>query len=177
MIQPGRFTIISTTIDDGDVMKFELKVLDILRTYCKRPDGKYRPPTDLLALGPPDMPIESIEVTSNHDKSFKSISWAYPYTRLATEWSGVVRPHKGHLRCKSWEGPEEALYAKMRALIMNGIRSKELFDCKRGLSGVFMDEDDDAKAITGVVRPETYDGQHYRGICLRVTHEKPYSSE
>jgi len=40
MIQPGRFTILSTEIDGGDLMTLELKVLDTLRTYCKRPDGK-----------------------------------------------------------------------------------------------------------------------------------------
>jgi hypothetical protein len=59
MIQPGRFTILSTSIDDADVMKFELKALDTLRSYCKRPDGSYPPPTDLSTLGPPDLPIKS----------------------------------------------------------------------------------------------------------------------
>jgi hypothetical protein len=33
IIQPGRFTIVSTSIDDADVMKLELKVLDTLRSY------------------------------------------------------------------------------------------------------------------------------------------------
>jgi hypothetical protein len=42
-IQPGRFTIIGSEIDSGDVMRFELDVLDSLRAYCKRPDGKYAP--------------------------------------------------------------------------------------------------------------------------------------
>ena len=56
IIQPGRFTILSTSIDDGDVMKFRLKALDTLRSYCKRPDGSYPPPTDLFILGPPDLP-------------------------------------------------------------------------------------------------------------------------
>src|SRR3974377_1519425 len=46
MIQPGRFTILRTQIDEGDLMTLELKVLDTLRRdYCKRPDGKYPPPT------------------------------------------------------------------------------------------------------------------------------------
>ena len=56
MIQPGRFTILSTSIDDADVMKFELKALYTLRSYCKRSDGSYPPPTDLFTLGPPDLP-------------------------------------------------------------------------------------------------------------------------
>jgi hypothetical protein len=65
MIQPGRFTIITTSIDTPDVMKFELKVLGILRTYCSRPDGEYPAPADAFALGPPDMEVKSIKVTSN----------------------------------------------------------------------------------------------------------------
>jgi hypothetical protein len=51
MIEPGRFTIIGTSIDNADVMKLELKVLDTLRTYCNRPDGKYSPPVDIFTLG------------------------------------------------------------------------------------------------------------------------------
>lgn len=39
VIQPCRFTIVSTLIDDANRMAFELKALDTLRTYCKRPDG------------------------------------------------------------------------------------------------------------------------------------------
>ena len=94
MIQPGRFTIISTSIDDADVMKLGLKVLDTLRTYCNDPDWKYPAPTDLFTLGPPDMPIRSIEVTSSQTQlagrnyPFKMVSWPYPYTRLATQIQG-----------------------------------------------------------------------------------------
>jgi hypothetical protein len=76
MIQPGRFTIVSTVMDNADLMRFELKVLGILRTYCKRPDGKYQPPTDVFTLGPPDLPIESIEVTSAEQK-YKIAGWQY----------------------------------------------------------------------------------------------------
>jgi hypothetical protein len=36
IIQPGKFTVIETTIRNPDVIKFELKVLDTLRTYCAR---------------------------------------------------------------------------------------------------------------------------------------------
>jgi hypothetical protein len=33
-ISPGRFTIMSTEIDNPDVMKFELKTLSTLSSYC-----------------------------------------------------------------------------------------------------------------------------------------------
>jgi hypothetical protein len=64
ILQPGRFTIVSTSIDAADVMKLKLKVLDTLRTHCKQPSGTYPAPTDLFILGPPDMDVESIEVQS-----------------------------------------------------------------------------------------------------------------
>ena len=80
MLQPGRFTIVSTRIDDADVMKSELKVLDTLRTYCKQPDGKYPAPTDFFALGPPDLPIATIDVKS-YSSGPKYVYWYYPYDR------------------------------------------------------------------------------------------------
>jgi hypothetical protein len=45
-------------------MKFKLKVLSTLQTYCTRPDGQYPAPADVLTLGTPDIPIKSIEVKS-----------------------------------------------------------------------------------------------------------------
>ena len=86
IIQPGRFTIVSTTIDNPDVMRFELKVLDTLRSHCARPEGKYPAPADLLTLGPPNMPVQNIEVRSTTlygSSRSKLVEWQYPYTRLA----------------------------------------------------------------------------------------------
>jgi hypothetical protein len=48
LIQPGKFTIIYTVVSNPDFMRLELKALDILREYCKRDDGLYPAPTDLL---------------------------------------------------------------------------------------------------------------------------------
>ena len=163
MVQPGKFTIISTNIDDAETMKLELKVLSILKTYCGRPEGQYPAPTDAFVLGPPDMPVESIEVTGN------LVSWYYPYSRL-----GMLAG--AHLVCRKNGRTEEESYDQQRALIMSGLRSKELFDCKRGLSGFFIDEHDDpAKAIIGRVRADTYVANYYLGVCSRVTHEKPFA--
>ena len=82
MIVPGRFTIISTTIDNPDVMKFELTVLGTLQGYCMRPDGKYPAPTKLLALGPADMPVKTINVENNKKYQTRTVDWDYPYKRL-----------------------------------------------------------------------------------------------
>jgi hypothetical protein len=62
MIQSGRFAVVGTTVDNPDVMKLKLKVLATLRTFCGKPAGKYPAPADVFTLGPPDLPVESIEV-------------------------------------------------------------------------------------------------------------------
>ena len=108
IIQPGRFTIVRTLIASAERMAFELKALDTLRTYCKRPEGNYPPPTDVFTLGPPDLPVKSIEVkTKNHgslpgrrDQS-KTASWYYPYKRLAAEErDGTFSQWELYLACK-----------------------------------------------------------------------------
>jgi hypothetical protein len=183
MLQPGRFSIVSTDLDDPDVMKLKLKVLDTLRPYCKQPNGKYPAPTDLFILGPPDMEIESIEVqTVSHlvkgrDISSKFVFWHFPYDRLAVHTvKGKVLPMDGYLDCKD-ELPDEKNYFARRTEIMNGIRIKELFDCKRGLVGNYFHDDDDDNPITSFVHPRTHGHRIYDDICLRVTHETPYSPE
>lgn len=184
MIQPGRFTVISTTIDNPDVMKLELKVLSTLRTYCSRPDGEYPAPTDVFTLGRPDMPVKNVEVITKQTQlagktyPFKMISWSYPYMKLARKSQGQTEQSLAFLHCKQWDETEEKLYSEHRAAITNGFRSKELFDCKRGQTGMFIHEEDDpAKAITGFVRSGTYRHQYYLGVCYRVTHELPYDPE
>jgi hypothetical protein len=163
MLQPGRFTIVSATIDDADTMKLELKVLSILKTYCSRSEGQYPAPTDAFALGPPDMPVKSIEVKR------RLVIWYYPYSWLGKE-------PVAFLACRDNGRTEEELYEEQRASIMSGSRSKQLFDCKRGLYGEFAHEHDDpAKAIIGVVPADTYLANYYLGVCSRVTHEKPYA--
>jgi hypothetical protein len=86
MIQPGKFTIMSTSVDDADVIKLELKALDTLRNFCKRPDGKYPPPTDLFTLGPPDTPIKTIDVETRATQvAGKSRSSKYVFGNIPTK--------------------------------------------------------------------------------------------
>jgi hypothetical protein len=60
--------------------------------------------------------------------------------------------------------------------ITNGSRSKEIYDCKRGLSGIFLDENDDfTKApLISPVGPGTNGENYYRAVCLAVMHQEPY---
>jgi hypothetical protein len=167
-ISPGKFTIITTTIDNPDVMKFELKTLGTLRQYCARPDGKYPAPTELLQLGPPDLPVQQIEVDSTANGS-KGVSWEYPYRRLSAKyWSS--------LHCKLGSRTENELFMESYNRITNGQRSKEIYDCKRGLIGILVDENDDyTKApLISPVRPGSNGENYYRAVCLAVMHQEPY---
>jgi hypothetical protein len=178
MISPGRFTIMSTRIDNPDVMKLELKTITTLSSYCVRPDGKYPAPTELLQLGPPDLPVEQIEVRSSEIRDggtaypFKMVSWKYPYARLASD------PGIGFLHCKQSGRSETDLFMESYNLITNGLGQKELFDCKRGLSGIFLHSDDDAtKAYAAPVRKATNGFFWYRAVCRAVMHQEPYLPE
>ena len=167
LIQPGRFTIISTTIDDADVMNLELQVLGVLRTYCGRPDGKYPVPDDVFTLGPPDMPIKSIDVISNFtDKAnpFKRVLWSYPYKRL--------EKHLAFLTCRQWSRTEDELFWEHRSLITNGNQAKYLFDCRRGLMGLVLAGSDLAKITTFPVQGGFL--RDYLSICYHLMHEQPY---
>jgi hypothetical protein len=173
IIQPGRFTIVSTTIDNPDVMRFELKVLDTLRSHCARPEGKYPAPADLLTLGPPNMPVQNIEVRSTTlygSSRSKLVEWQYPYTRLALFNN---QPRSLFLQCNDHQD-----FSEVQNLFINGMRQKHLYDCKRGLSGSFVDENNaPTKAITGLVRKGTLDFKYYLSVCRAVTHEAPYVPE
>ena len=179
IIQPGRFTVIGTTIDNPDVMKLELRTLDTLRTYCARPDGKYAAPANLFALCTPDMPVKHIELqTSQPNQSGqtnKSVFWYYPYKRLASRAMGRLEERFIYLFCRSESETEAQLYMEQRARITNGSRTQQLFDCRRGLAGLFLQEDNDlSEAITTVVSPQTNAEKYYLRVCRAVMHEVPY---
>jgi hypothetical protein len=169
-VSPGRFTIIFTTIDNPDVMRFELNTLTTLRNYCKRPNGKYSAPSDLFQLGQTDLPVQQIEVTTNKEGNNKGAFWMYPYRRL--------KGGSSYLRCEETGSTEADLFELAYKHITNGYQSKRLYDCKRGLSGDFMDENEDAsKAYTNPVRKDTNGGYWYWNVCRAVTHEEPYLPE
>lgn len=172
MIQPGRFTVLSTTTDLPGVMRFRLKVLDTLRLYCSRPDGKYEPPTDLFLLGPPDMPINKIEVTTSGTQGrSKNIEWSLPYRTMAIG----DRENVEVFGCQGMGGESmEQEYSEMRAILMNGITSKELYDCNNGVMGEFVNvEDPPSKAITTTnIRGAFMDA--YLRLCHAITGQMPF---
>jgi hypothetical protein len=182
VIIPGRFTIAQTYIDHPSTMKFKLTVLDTLRTYCPLHDGKYQAPENLFTLDRPDMPIERIEVSSSSalpgttNCPFKSVSWSYPYDRFAMHIKDRSLEGRGFLNCQQWCKSGDELYLSERAIILNGLRTKELYDCKRGLTGTLLssDDNDPAKVTMLTVRPGTFAFSHYTRICERVMREKPF---
>ena len=160
IIQPGRFSIVATTIDNPDLMNLEVKAHVTLLAYCSRGAGKYETPADLLTLGKPDMPAKDIEV--KEDKNGKFVWWEYPYSKLAPDGAPVF--------CKT--DLDKDKYSR----ITNGMRGKELFDCNLGLMGIFLNETDDpSKAFRWFVKPGTNSELEYLRVCDAVTHEMPYT--
>jgi hypothetical protein len=174
IIQPGRFTIVSTTMNSPDVMKFELGALDTLQTYCAHADGKYPAPENVLTLGPPDMPVQSIDVGSNPTSHAKRILWFYPYKKLAVSMGhGLLEQAMTILSCNLGSEKEDRSYFwQARAMITDGSQQKYLYDCKRGLMGFFLDDKKDA--LTDFVPKGTRAFEQYLSVCRAVTHEAPY---
>src|SRR6516164_633593 len=86
IISPGRFAIMSTRIDNPDVMRFELNALKILKPYCTRPDGEYPAPSDLFQFGQPDdLPVEQIKVKTYSSTIGKNVFWKYPYRKFGAK--------------------------------------------------------------------------------------------
>jgi hypothetical protein len=176
-ITPGRFTIVRTEIDDPDVMKFELNALPILRQYCGRPAGKYPAPAELLQLGPPDLPVEEIKVSSHKiedDPQFqhKEIEWKYPYRRML--------PKTGWLDCRVGDETEEQLYHQKEMEMLNGTKRKEIYDCRRGLRGYVVERvpgstmfPEDTPHNFHPMYQGSYGVNYYRTICRAVMHEEP----
>jgi hypothetical protein len=175
MIQPGRFTVISTATHHPDVMRFRLKVLDTLRSYCSKPDGQYEPPSEIFLLGTPDMPIKKIEVTtkpvSGTARRFKNVVWRLPYQAMAIG----AEENVGFFDC---EGPNvdsiEKEYNESRADIMNGTTSKELYDCNNGVMGTFIHvEDPLSKAHTTTNIGGSFMTAYLR-LCRAITGQYPF---
>jgi len=79
------------------------------------------------------------------------------------------------MACGSRSLSQNEWYMQKRTLITNGVRAKELFDCKRALRGYFFDENDDpSKAFSTVVQPDTLGETEYIKVCSVVMHEMPY---
>jgi hypothetical protein len=176
VIQPGKFVIVETVLDNPDVMKFELKVLDTLRSHCARPVGFYTAPAEVFTLGPPDMSVKEIEVSlvplaAGTNRSVKVASWWLPYSKMKVG----AGAHNESYMCNTTK--EE--YIERRNVILNGIKNKFLFDCNRGLRGVFFDQDesDYRKARVYTVQNGTVGAIYYKGVCRAVTRKDPYLSE
>lgn len=177
MLDPGRFTIISKSQDHPDIIQFRLTVLKTLKSFCGRPDGEYPPPPELFTLGPPDMLIEKIEVKTQKTGSvpFKNAVWRLPYRRLALNYPTGPQEYVSFFDC---EGPAvksiDHEYNGMKSLIMNGSAAKELYDCRHGILGLFLNTDDPSStAITSNNITGAYLAAYVR-LCATVVGGLPY---
>ena len=167
-IWPGKFTVISTTIDNPALMKLSLTAVDTLYTYCEQPVGLYSPPDKLYMLGEADMPVQDISVKvgeiqlERNSVIRKQVGWKLPYQMFAV--MGAEKPIV--VNCDEEQ-------SEIKSLMSNGLRSKTIYDCKSGLMGVFMNEADDlSKAVVLPVRGGFI--RHYLALCLKLKVREPY---
>lgn len=161
MLQAGKFTVMVTTVDSPIVKQFKLAALDTLASYCSRDPGQYPVPKNLLSLGLPTSPVKDIDVAepSTNDKL---VTWPDPYNE--NEFFILLACHDNK--------PLEPLYKRQRADIFNGSRSKELFDCRNGLYGWGVKEDDDIELSRVTMEPvqaDTAFEKEFSRMCSSVT--------
>ena len=167
-IIPGKFTVISTTIDNPALMKLSLTAVDTLYTYCEQPVGTYSSPDKLYFLGEPDMPVQDISVESveieleGRSVTRKQVGWKLPYQTFAV--IGTQKPVV--VNC------DEEL-SNIRLLISNGKRSKTMYDCKHGVMGFFIHEEDDISKARALPVPREF-LRHYVAICRKLKAPEPY---
>jgi hypothetical protein len=175
LVGPGRFTIFKTIVDSPEVMKFELKVLDGLRAYCARPEGQYSVPQEFFTLGPPDMPVEPVEVRISRANQSKWVDWFYPYKRLAKMTPRGLEKFTGPGIYCVGSSEDKQEYLKDRRDIVSGFRVEALFDYRRGIMGFPTTKDDPAETRTPNVKGESL--REYLSVCQKVTHERPIVPE
>jgi hypothetical protein len=115
------------------------------------------------------MPVKEIEVKLTSPTGYKIASWWLPYRKK------MVGERAGHTiyLCRLHE------YAATYNVILNGLRSRVLFDCNRGLRGIFLDEEetDYRKAQLHPVKYGTVGARYYNGVCRAVTGKDAYLSK
>jgi hypothetical protein len=158
---PERFTILSITIDDSEMLKLKLSTINTLRSFCKSKPGKYPVPKELLEHRNADMPLKDIEVFQS---SFgKEIHWFYPYKSLA--WNDD-NPGIFLFDCR------ENQFLPQVNRITNGERAMSLLDCKRHLIGISMpelDHGDPQKIIMAVPKDDSVSWRELLVLCWKVT--------
>jgi hypothetical protein len=181
MLQPGRFTIRARIVEDPEGILIKLKVLDVLRQYCDRPDGDYPPPPNIIDWTLVDMPVGDITVRTETKTSdsqlpgmppYKAAKWQVPVKRLAySDGSKDLQL----LLCHGKPGGTDEAYSQHRQVLLDGVVVKELYDCDRAIYGPFVDVDDDpSKAILRIVPHESGVTHTYYAVCSKVTGKSPY---
>jgi hypothetical protein len=156
-------------------MRFKLAVLDTLGRYCSRPAGKYPAPTELFLLGKPDMQITEIEVkTTNTSRGeFKNVIWSAPYRTLGLGFPLEEYPNVFQCEALTKKSAKKD-YEENRSNLINGISRKEMYDCRRGVMGVFLYKDDPPSEMISVANIPIGLFSEYIRLCYMITRKPPY---
>jgi hypothetical protein len=180
ILLPGKFSIIATSIDKPDVMRLKLKAHDTLEVYCQRPNGEYEAPDDLFVLGPPDMPVSKIKIETTDKKdagdriySTRLAIWALPYVRFASRRATGIEPEEAIVMCKGADA--KSLNRMTRNDILNGTRTKEIFDCNHALWGLGELSSDHIFIMNPLQQLRSNILLYYEALCSKVTGKEPYA--
>jgi hypothetical protein len=173
MLLPGKFSIMGTTVDTPDVMRFELKVQDTLLAYCARADGEYDVPAEVFLLGQPDMAVQKIkiETSTSSGSSLTLATWRLPYLRFATVGQTGFAEQQKVVACKGGRAAE--INKMFRDMILNGSQVKQIFDCDHGLWGLG-ETSSERILVISPVKSNTVMERHYMSVCNKVTGHAPY---
>jgi hypothetical protein len=127
------------------------------------------------------MIVKKIEVsvsrlsTLHPNYRYKIASWWLPYLKTMI---GTGAGYESY-RCNPPGRTETEEYVEHRDLILNGLKTKVLFDCNRGLRGELLNEDENdyRKARVHPIKNGTVGAEYYNGVCRAVTRKAPYISE
>lgn len=170
VIQPGKFSVIYMTTDNPDVIRLRLAIIDDLKSACSKPFGEYDISMKVIDIKKPDMPVEKIRV---YDLSGAKVTrWSKPYLEYSFIKDGKVKQADEFFPCGTKRQKLDDYYMETRSSIMGGIREKIMFDCRRGLMGVYPRENDTSPLLLTEIRGAYV--TYYKKVCPKVTGEPPY---
>lgn len=157
ILQPGKFSVTYTSTDHPDVMRLRLAILDEFKAVCGKPAGRYAMGQKVLAMKQADVAVEDIVVEAGKDKM---VTWSKPwYENSSVNGKGQTVQDSEFAVCT------DKFFRDSRQVIMDGLKSKIQFDCKRAVMGLYFGSDSEPMMVDVRGGYTTY----YKGVCKAVT--------
>ena len=182
-LQPGRFVIAALTLDKPEIMRMRIAANRQMYKFCAKPAGFYPSLPSMYGIGSPDLPVNKLEVriildgTGPQRKSYKYVSWKYPYKRASTcddDHCVNIREDVDLVMCRNNSVENNNQFDEWRAFETNGVKSLKIYDCDHGLTGTSSPEWDTNMTAMTPVRPGSIGQEIYEQVCRKVFKHEPY---